>query len=62
MRAKVPDNEVATVVLVAAKYFANNQRIALGVMQRPPRAMSPVRRMSARWPRPCGRTDDRSQG
>jgi hypothetical protein len=34
VRAKVPDSEVVTVALVAAKYFANNHRIALDVMQK----------------------------
>ena len=29
----VPDSEIITVALVAAKYFANNHRIALDVMQ-----------------------------
>lgn len=32
IRAGVPDSEVVTVALVAAKYFANNHRIALSVM------------------------------
>jgi len=32
VRAGVPDSEVVTVALVAAKYFANNHRIALDVM------------------------------
>ena len=32
VRAGVPDSEVVTVALVAAKYFANNHRIALNVM------------------------------
>ena len=32
VRAGVPDSEVITVALVAAKYFANNHRIALNVM------------------------------
>jgi len=32
IRAGVPDSEVVTVALVAAKYFANNHRIALNVM------------------------------
>ena len=31
VRAKVPDSEVVTVALVAAKYFANNHQIALDV-------------------------------
>ena len=34
VRADVPDSEVVTVALVAAKYFANNHRIALDVMQK----------------------------
>ena len=34
VHAKVPDSEVVTVALVAAKYFANNHRIALDVMQK----------------------------
>jgi len=33
VRAGVPDSEVVTVALVAAKYVANNHRIALNVMQ-----------------------------
>jgi hypothetical protein len=33
VRASVPDSEVVTVALVAAKYFANNHRIALTVMR-----------------------------
>ena len=33
VRAGVPDSEVVTVALVAAKYFANNHRIALDVMR-----------------------------
>jgi IS5 family transposase len=32
VRAGVPDSEIVTVALVAAKYFANNHRIALDVM------------------------------
>jgi hypothetical protein len=32
-RAGVPDSEIATVALIAAKYFANNHRIALTVMR-----------------------------
>ena len=33
VRAGVPDSEIVTVALVAAKYFANNHRIALTVMR-----------------------------
>jgi len=29
VRAEIPDSEIVTVALVAAKYFANNHRIAL---------------------------------
>jgi len=32
IRVGVPDSEIVTVALVAAKYFANNHRIALSVM------------------------------
>jgi len=32
VRAGILDNEVVTVTLVAAKYFANNHRIALNVI------------------------------
>jgi hypothetical protein len=32
VRAKVPDSEVMTIALVAAKYFANNHHITLGGM------------------------------
>ena len=36
VRAGVPDSEVVTVALVAAKYFANNHRIAFNVMHQLP--------------------------
>ena len=34
VRAGVPDSEVVTVALVAAKYFANNHRIVLTIMRK----------------------------
>ena len=33
VRAGVPDSEIITVALVAAKYFANNHKLTLSVMQ-----------------------------
>lgn len=36
VRTGVPDSEVVTIALVAVKYFANNHRIALDVMQQLP--------------------------
>jgi hypothetical protein len=33
VRADIPDSEMVTVALVAAKYFVNNHRIALTVMR-----------------------------
>ena len=32
VRAGVPESEIVTIALVAAKYFVNNHRIALNVM------------------------------
>lgn len=34
VRARVPHSEIVNVAFVAAKYFANNNRIALDVMQK----------------------------
>jgi hypothetical protein len=33
VHAGVPDSEIITVALVAAKYFANNHKLTLSVMQ-----------------------------
>ena len=52
VRAKVPDSEVMTVALVAAKYFANNHHITLGGMDARRHSLLPTRAITTA-PRCC---------